>query len=125
MIFGQFEEDEHGKWLVLRCRMLENPIVTGTKQSLNIIERENNVSVVPEPYAAPLLIDGALVKISVSAIVPNPDAPPREEKLTPREKALLSDRAEALTQAQFAASMNTPQMQQALSLLAKQITGMK
>lgn len=124
-MFVSFEENQHGKWLVIRSRMLENPVLTGTRQSYNIIERESNVSAVSEPYGPPVMVDGAIVKFSVSAIIPNPDAPPKEEKLTPREKAILADRQDSLTQAQFAASMATPQMQQALSLLAKQMTGMR
>lgn len=124
-MFVSFEEDSHGKWAVIRCRLLDTPVVTGTKQSLNIIERESNVSAVSEPYGPPVTVDGSIVKWSVSAIIPNPEAPPKEEKLTPREKALLSERADSLASAQFAASLSNPQNQQMMAALAKALTGMK
>ena len=124
-MFVTFDEDSYGKWVNIRCRLLDPPVLTGTKQSLNIIERMSNVSAVSEPYGPPVMVDGAIVKFSVSAIIPNPDAPPKEEKLTPREKALLSDRADSLASAQFAASLSNPQNQQMMAALAKALTGMK
>lgn len=124
-MFVSFEEDTHGKWVVIRARLLDSPVLTGTKQSLNIIERESNVSAVSEPYGPPVQVNGSIVKWSISGIIPNPDAPPKEEKLTPREKALLGERADSLADAQFAASLANPHNQQLLAVLAKAMTGMK
>lgn len=117
--------DPETKFLMVLARVKEVPEVSSTKKTLNVIDGERMCRIVPEPYGKPVEIGGSPITVSLSAYIPNPDAPKPEPTLSERQRSILREGSAAAADASFAASANNPLMQQVASILAQQMTGMR